>query len=55
MNGNGNGKLTIFNTILGVLLAVLFGFLIRNVHQNAVTTARIEASLRHCDCAKIAP
>ena len=48
-----NGKLTIFNTVLGCLLAVLFGFLIRNVHQNAVQVAEIRASLHHCDCAKI--
>jgi len=48
-----NGKLGVFNAILGTILAILFGFLIRNVHQNAVKTAGIESALRNCPCANI--
>jgi len=47
-----NGKLTVFNAVLGTILVILFGFLIRNVHQNAVQTASIKTALLHCPCAK---
>ena len=48
-----NGKLAIFNTVLGMLCVVLFGFLIANVHRNVVRTVKIETALRHCECANI--
>jgi len=45
-----NGRLTTFNTILGAILVILFGFLIRNVHQNAIQLSELKAEIRHCPC-----